>query len=175
MIAVTNVLVVTAWLASAGFITRFLMTTWYRRTAGALTMAFVLSAFMILSLAVTTTLMGQDWPGREWVRLGVYGMMNALLWTGLVTLIRDQHAHRLRRHLTMDFLLTLPAPVRHLIAALAAVGLNWIGTEFVPALSNQSNLTGGILTAALLAAVATFTPLVTSYGVGADRAKELGV
>jgi len=75
----------------------------------------------------------------------------------------------------MDFLLQLPAPVRHLLAVLAAVGLDWVGTELVPLLNNQSNLTGGIITAALLAAVATFTPLVTAYGVGADRAKQLGV
>lgn len=74
----------------------------------------------------------------------------------------------------MDFILTLPAPFRHLLAALAAVALNWVGTELVPLLSNQSNLTGGIITAALLAAVATFTPLVTSYGVGAGRARQLG-
>jgi len=74
----------------------------------------------------------------------------------------------------MDAILALPAPVRHLIAALLAVGLDWVGTELVPVLNNQSNLTGGILTAALLAAVATFTPLVTAYGVGADRARQLG-
>ena len=87
---VTNVLVITAWVAAGGFVGRFLLTNWYRRTAGVVLMTLVLAAFAVLSLAALTTLIGRDWPGREPVRLLVYLLLNGLLWTGLVVLIRDQ-------------------------------------------------------------------------------------
>lgn len=74
----------------------------------------------------------------------------------------------------LDFILTLPAPVRHLVLAVASVLLAWAGTDVVPALQNQSNVLGSVLAAALLAVLSVVTPLVSSYGVGAQRARELG-
>jgi len=94
MTTVTNVLVLTAWLAAAGFIGRYLLTTWYKRTAGVVGMMLICSAFSILSLAAMTTVLGQDWPGRAPIRLAVYLLLNVLLWSGLVTLLRDQHTPR---------------------------------------------------------------------------------
>lgn len=73
-----------------------------------------------------------------------------------------------------DFLLSLPAPVRHLVLIVLSVVLAWAGTDVVPFLSNQSNVTGAVLSAALAAVLAVLTPLVSSYGVGAQRARELG-
>ena len=73
-----------------------------------------------------------------------------------------------------DFILSLPAPVRHLVLGLLSVLLAWAGTDVVPLLSNQSNLTGSLLSVALAAVLAVATPLVSSYGYGAARARELG-
>jgi uncharacterized membrane protein (DUF441 family) len=75
----------------------------------------------------------------------------------------------------MDYLLQLPAPVRHAVLLVASVLLAWLGTDVVPLLQNQSNVTGAVLAAALTAVLAVVTPLVTSYGVGARRAEDLGV
>jgi len=96
MTLATNVLVLTAWLAAAGFLGRFLLTTWYRRTAGVVTTALVAAAFAVLSLAGLGTILGQDWPGRALVRLAVYGLLNVLLWAGLVVMLRDQYRSRVR-------------------------------------------------------------------------------
>lgn len=93
----TNVLVISAWLAAALFIGRFLLTTWYKRTAGVVMMAIVCSAFSILSLAALTTVLGRDWPFREPVRFGVYILLNILLWAGLAVLVHDQRPDRGRR------------------------------------------------------------------------------
>jgi hypothetical protein len=73
-----------------------------------------------------------------------------------------------------DFILSLPAPFRHLVLLVLSVVLAWAGTDVVPFLSNQSNVTGAVLSAALAAVLAVVTPLVSSYGVGAARARELG-
>jgi len=70
------------------------------------------------------------------------------------------------------FIASLPAPFRHLVLVLAAVLLTWAGTDVVPFLSNQSNVTGAVLAAALTAVLAVLTPLVTSYGVGAQKDPE---
>jgi hypothetical protein len=75
----------------------------------------------------------------------------------------------------VDTLLSLPAPVRHLVLLVASVLLAWAGTDVVPFLQNESNVTGAVASAALAAVLAVLTPLVTSYGVGSARAKELGV
>jgi hypothetical protein len=75
----------------------------------------------------------------------------------------------------VDFILTLPAPVRHLVLLVAAVLLSWGATDLVPFLANQSNVLGAIAAAAVTAFLAYATPLVASYGVGASRAKQLGV
>jgi hypothetical protein len=73
-----------------------------------------------------------------------------------------------------DFLISLPAPARHLVLLVLSVVLSWASTELVPLFANQSNLSGAILSAALAAVLAVVTPLVTSYGYGAARARELG-
>lgn len=75
----------------------------------------------------------------------------------------------------MDFLLTLPAPVRHLVLLVAGVLLAWGATDVVPFLQNQSNVTGALAASVVTAFLAWATPLVTAYGVGASRAKQLGV
>lgn len=74
----------------------------------------------------------------------------------------------------LDFILALPAPVRHLVLLVASVLLAWAGTDVVPFLQNQSNVLGSILAAALLAVLSVVTPLVSSYGVGSARARQLG-
>jgi hypothetical protein len=73
-----------------------------------------------------------------------------------------------------DFLLGLPAPLRHLLLLVAAVVLTWLGTDILPFLQNESNVTGGLIAGLLTAFLAWATPLVSSYGVGSQRAKELG-
>lgn len=73
----------------------------------------------------------------------------------------------------MDAILSLPAPVRHSLLAVATILLTWGGTEVVPALENESNLVGALGAAIVGAVISVLTPLVNSYGVGAARAREL--
>jgi hypothetical protein len=91
---VTGWLIGSAWLASMIFLGRFVVTLWFTRTAGILTMAFLGSAFGVLSLALASTVLGHDWPGRDGVRLAVYLAINVLLWSCAFLLIRDQHRAR---------------------------------------------------------------------------------
>lgn len=74
----------------------------------------------------------------------------------------------------VDKILSLPAPVRHLVLIVAAVLLTWAGTDVVPFLQDQGSVVGAVVAAALSAVLAVLTPLVTSYGVGAQRARQLG-
>lgn len=74
----------------------------------------------------------------------------------------------------MDFILTLPAPFRHLVLLVAGVLASWAGTDVVPFLNNQSNVLGAVASAALIAFLGYVTPLISSYGVGAKRARQLG-
>lgn len=74
----------------------------------------------------------------------------------------------------MDKILALPAPLRHLVLIVASVLLAWLGTDIVPFLQDQSNIIGAVTSAALAAVLAVVTPLVSSYGVGAARARQLG-
>jgi hypothetical protein len=92
----TGWLIGTGWLAALIFLVRFLITTWFIRTAGVLTVAFLGSAFGILSLALATTLFGPEFPGRPGIRLGVYVLINVLLWTSVALLVRDQRRGRAR-------------------------------------------------------------------------------
>lgn len=62
----------------------------------------------------------------------------------------------------------VPAIVRHLILAVVTVALSWALTDLVPFLNGQTGY-GALLGALIAAAVAYFTPLVNSYGVGASR------
>lgn len=86
----TGVLIATAWLAALIFIGRFILTQWFTRTAGFLTMAFLSSAFGVLTLALATTLFGREWPGRDGVRFFVYLLINVFLWSAVYLLARDQ-------------------------------------------------------------------------------------
>lgn len=73
----------------------------------------------------------------------------------------------------LDTILKWPAPVRHLLAILLGVILAWLGTDILPVLEDMPG--SGALAAGLLTAfLAYVTPLVSSYGVGAARARELG-
>jgi hypothetical protein len=71
-------------------------------------------------------------------------------------------------------ILELPAPFRHLVLLLAGVLIAWGGTDVVPFLQNQSNVTGALAASLVTAFLAWVTPLVTSYGVGSDTARQLG-
>jgi hypothetical protein len=60
---------------------------------------------------------------------------------------------------------TWPAPIRHLLLAVATVLITWGGTDLVPWLHDQG--ARGALAAAVVAALlAVATPLVNSYGIG---------
>lgn len=74
----------------------------------------------------------------------------------------------------MERILALPAPVRHLLLLAAVLVLSWVGTDVIPALQDGDSTVGVIVAAALTAVLAYVTPLVTSYGVGAATAREMG-
>jgi len=86
----TFVLILTAWLAAAVFFVRFALTNWYRRTAGRLTMAFIVAIFALMTLVVVTQFFGREFPGRDVVRFVIYGGINILLWRGVWVMFRDQ-------------------------------------------------------------------------------------
>lgn len=100
---VTGCLIGTAWLAALIFIVRFVITLWFTRSAGLITMSFLASAFGILSLALATTLFGREWPGRDGIRLAIYASINVLMWSCVWLLVRDQRAaHVARTRGTLD-------------------------------------------------------------------------
>jgi hypothetical protein len=74
----------------------------------------------------------------------------------------------------MEGILKLPAPIRHLLVLVGGVLLTWGTTELVPYFHNQSNVYGALIASVIAAIIAWATPLVTSYGAGATRARELG-
>jgi hypothetical protein len=61
----------------------------------------------------------------------------------------------------------LPAGVRHLALAIAAVLIGWGGTDVIPFLNDHAKFGGPLAAAVVGALLAYFTPLVNSYGVGA--------
>lgn len=73
----------------------------------------------------------------------------------------------------VDTILLWPAPARHLLLVLLSAGLAWLGTDGVDMLADIPG-SGALLSGLLLAFLSVVTPLVTSYGVGAERARELG-
>jgi hypothetical protein len=74
----------------------------------------------------------------------------------------------------MDAILKMPPFLRHLVLLVLGVVIMWGGTDLVPFLQDQSNVLGGLAAAVVTAFLAWLTPLVSSYGVGAERARELG-
>lgn len=72
----------------------------------------------------------------------------------------------------LDTILKWPAPARHLLLALLSAVLAWAGTQ-VDAVNDIPG-SGALLSGLLVAFLAVVTPLVSSYGYGADRARELG-
>lgn len=74
----------------------------------------------------------------------------------------------------MDKILTLPAPVRHFILLMVSAVLTVVGAEIIPDLQERSTVAGAVVAAALTAILAVVTPLVSAYGVGAPRARQLG-
>lgn len=72
-----------------------------------------------------------------------------------------------------DFIVRLPAPVRHGVLLVAGTGLGWLATDVVGPLQDQPGW-GPLASALLVAFLAWATPLVTSYGAGSQRAGELG-
>jgi len=97
MNTMVNVLIHTGALAAFGFVARFLMTNWYKTVAGRLTMCFVSAASAILILAVLTTDLGREFPGRETLRLITYFLINVTLWWSLAVLWLDQKRSRRER------------------------------------------------------------------------------
>lgn len=70
-------------------------------------------------------------------------------------------------------ILALPAPVRHALLLLLSVLASWALTEWLPSLGDDSVVVS-LLTAVLSGVLAILTPLVSSYGVGAAQAREMG-
>lgn len=93
---VIGILTGTAWAATLVFVARFLWTLWFRRTAGVITMSFLVTLFGLLSLALATAVFGRDWAGRDWVRLVIYSAVNVLLWACVALLVRDQRRGTLK-------------------------------------------------------------------------------
>lgn len=90
----STVLVTSAWAAAGLFIARFMLTRWYRRSAGVLVMSFIGTVFLVLTLAVLSQIFGQNFPGRSYLRVGVYLVANVLLWRCVYLLFRDQRRAR---------------------------------------------------------------------------------
>lgn len=73
-----------------------LRSRWWAYPEGRALMAKSASLAGITSLTVLYYLLGPDYPGREWVRLGVYGFFFASQWWLVVVLLRRQWSKRVR-------------------------------------------------------------------------------
>lgn len=87
-------LVCSALAAGVVFVVRYLRTTWFRSPMGWHAMTFMLVAVILLSLGVSKELFGADWPGRAWVRLVAYTLINVVLWWRVVLLFTGQRRRR---------------------------------------------------------------------------------
>ena len=87
---VTAVLVCTAVLACGVFVVRYLMTGWWRTTAGRVVMAFMVTSGGLLTLSLARTILGVGYPGEALVRLLAWAALNGTLWFAVVGLFRIQ-------------------------------------------------------------------------------------
>lgn len=95
----TDVLIYLSALAAYGFVFRFLLTTWFRTVVGRIVMAVAVAVLLIFTLALLTTTLGQDYPGRTGIRFTGYLMTTLVLWWSLAVLWVDQRRTRRRtRH-----------------------------------------------------------------------------
>jgi hypothetical protein len=90
---VTSILVFTAALAAFTFVTRYARVAWRSSRLGWSTMALWAAFALILALAASTQIWG-DWLGRAWVRLVVYALINAVMWSQVWMLFSGQRAKR---------------------------------------------------------------------------------
>jgi hypothetical protein len=56
-----------------------------------------LSLTIVIVLTIMTLTFGPDWPGRAWVRLGVYVLLFLAMWRMLLTLLVVQNRNGLSR------------------------------------------------------------------------------
>jgi hypothetical protein len=91
-----DVLVVATTILSYGFLARYLMTTWFRTTAGRIMMSLVVVVFLIFTMASLTVVLGQDFPFRQPLRVVTYGLTTALGSWALFILYTDQRRIRKR-------------------------------------------------------------------------------
>lgn len=89
-----NILVSTAFIASALFVGRYLKVKWYESTAGKITMSLFTALLLVFALAVVGTWTGNDYPGRTAARFIAYSGTNILLWSALYLLVTDQRRGR---------------------------------------------------------------------------------
>jgi hypothetical protein len=73
------------------FVVMYVARSNWRTTEAGRSIAYFAGTLLgTLLLAAITRLFGQDWPGREWVRMGAYLATSVAMWRLLVTLLRAQ-------------------------------------------------------------------------------------
>lgn len=88
MTAIVGVLIGVAALPAVAFPIVYAATSqWYGSLMGRGLLAFSASLALVMMLAVTSTILGPDFLGRPVVRLVVYGLVAAAMWTILIAYV----------------------------------------------------------------------------------------
>lgn len=70
---------------------------WYKTPLGNAFMLNAASIGLIMGLVAFTVLHGPDYPGREYVRFVVYGLISTMLWVQLISYISAVRSERRKR------------------------------------------------------------------------------
>lgn len=91
-------LAILIWAATVGawtFVIGYsVLARWWRTEAGRHMWSFSLMIALLLTLIVGTGLLGHDYPGRVWVRIGAYGLLAVMIWHRVALLVRLQVRRR---------------------------------------------------------------------------------
>jgi hypothetical protein len=92
--AVVDVLIYSCTIPAVAFPAVYARFPWRTNPVGKSVMQLATSLALVLLLVVATTLLGNDYPGRDIVRLAVYSFLVVSLWRQLFTLLRVQRSRQ---------------------------------------------------------------------------------
>jgi hypothetical protein len=93
----SSLAIIATALGALVFVTSYAWLTrgnWKHSLMGLHVMAFMIVILTVSSLAVATLFFGTEWPYRDYIRAGAWGMVAGVIWWRVVLLFRAQHRHR---------------------------------------------------------------------------------
>ena len=143
-----------AWVFVAGYSA---LAKWWRSEVGRHMWSFGAMVALLLTLIIVTRVLGRDYPGRDAVRIGCYGLLTFMVWHQVVLLFRIQvRAARARPRLNSR------AKETPMTDVITEVGTD---AEAVRAAEMQRTLTAAVL-------AETGTPNVDAAATGATGLAE---